>query len=111
MDPVHITTALILVALIVKPEYLKPFRSRLGRLALLALVVGLSQLHIGLGLLAAVMVSRVLHCPRRAHIPCRQADRLNLEHLMRSRDSYMHPTVHRADDIPETDIPEKYTFL
>ena len=111
MDPVQITTALVLIALILQPRYLKPFRTRAGRFVLLIVVVGLSRVNLILGLLAAVAVATTFTRPRRHTAPLRQADRLNVEHLMRPKESYLQPSVHRTDEAPESEFPEKYTLL
>jgi hypothetical protein len=100
---------IVLVVLLLRPDYLYSFDTVPGRIVMLSAVVYLAQANPVLGLLAAVVTARVLD----KAAPISQwrpgPDLLRIETLMRPKDSYKVPAL-RTTDVPLNDPYNPYTI-
>jgi hypothetical protein len=102
---------IILLGLALRPHYLYSFDNVPGRIILLSVVVYLAQANPLLGLVAVVVVARVLdRTPASTAHWNTSPDLLKIEHLMRPKSSFDSPTL-RGTDVPVNDPFSEYTVF
>ena len=100
---------IVLVFLIWKPELLHSFDNTSGRILMLLAVVFLIRLNVLLGFVAALVMIRVIDRDTRGPVLWKpSASMIDLEGLMRPKDSDLFPTL-RTTTVPLNDIYEQYT--
>ena len=104
----EISVAILLLALLAWPSVLK--RS-CAKLAFLGVIAYLSHKNLLLGILAAIVLLRVLQPPAfwRSWRPPR-IDRLGLDTLLRPEESFFRPVIRTPGD-PIAEIAEPYTLF
>ena len=98
---------ILFAVLIARPTLLSPLSNPMGKMILLAIAVYTVHQNVFLGILAAVLLIRVVHKEPELTFRPPRIDRLGLDVLLRPQESFFRPTVHSKE--LSRDPIEKYT--